>query len=105
MSKLAAISCEIAPKGGAQRPAFEFSGEEVEQLAKLEHDRWEAERRADGWTYGATKDVDAKRSPYLIPWAELSEEVRDLDRDTVRKIPQFLAKVGLAVVRIGGQPG
>lgn len=95
-----AIGCEVVPKGDTRRPVLEFTKEEVERLAKLEHDRWEAERRAGGWTFGATKDADAKRSPYLVPWEDLSEEVRDLDRDTVRGIPKFVSQVGLVVVRV-----
>jgi hypothetical protein len=33
----------------------------------LEHRRWLQERQKAGWRYGATKDVEAKRSPYLVP--------------------------------------
>jgi len=101
-NKLAAISCEIASNDDDRPPVVEFSEAEVEMLAKLEHDRWETERRADGWTYGTVKDSFGKHSPYLIPWEDLTEEVRDLDRDTVRRIPQFLRNVDLVVVRTFG---
>ena len=95
--KLAAISCEAVKNDGEYDclPELQFSREEVEQLAKLEHARWEEERRSAGWTFGPTKDVDGKRSPYLVPWDDLSEDIRDLDRDTVSKIPQFLRHWGL----------
>jgi hypothetical protein len=84
-----------------QRPAVsEFSRDEVEELAKLEHERWMAERTTDGWSYSFSKDTTAKTSPYLVPWEELSEEVRELDRETVRRIPRMLQLVHLAVVRI-----
>ena len=73
-------------------------------LAKLEHDRWEAERRADGWVYGPTRDAASKRSPYLVPWEELSEDVRDLDRDAVGAIPRLLDDAGLIAVRSSGSP-
>jgi RyR domain len=102
--KLEAIGCDIAPESEARRSIDHFSDDEVEQLAQLEHLRWEAERRADGWTYGPTKDVATKRTPYLVPWDELSEEVRDLDRDTVRQIPDFLRTAHLAVVRADPAP-
>jgi hypothetical protein len=101
-SKLAAVSCEVATEAGGRVLVREFSADEIEQLAGLEHERWEAERLADGWTLGPVKDPVAKRSPYLVPWRDLSEDVRDLDRDTVRRIPQFLGEVGLLVVRSGG---
>jgi hypothetical protein len=100
-AKLAAISCEALKSDGENDdlPEVQFSREEVEQLAKLEHARWEQERRSAGWTFGPTKDVDRKRSPYLVPWDALSEEIRDLDRDTVSKIPEYLATIGFVVVR------
>jgi hypothetical protein len=97
--KLAAISCEAVSVDGIREPVRQFSPSEVEVLAHLEHERWMDERLASGWVFGSVKDVDTKRSPYLVPWDELSEEVRDLDRDTVRQIPQFLAGLGLVVVR------
>ena len=75
VSKLRAISCDIAPAENG-RVSVEFSSEEIERLAELEHERWEAERRLDGWTLGPTKDPVAKRSPYLVPWEDLSQEVR-----------------------------
>lgn len=98
-SKLRAISCEIAPKTDPRPPVRELAPEELEMLAKLEHDRWEAERRADGWVYGPTKDAASKQSPYLVPWEDLSDEVRDLDRDAVRAIPRLLDEAGFIAVR------
>lgn len=103
--KLAAVSCQVRRSDGDDGPTeFQFSPEEVELLAQMEHDRWEEERRSAGWVYGPTKDVETKRSPYLIPWEDLSEEVRDLDRDTVSGIPRFLAQLGFVVAR-RGDPG
>jgi RyR domain len=97
--KMRAISCEIVTKADPRPPVRDFLPEEVEMMAKLEHNRWEAERRSDGWIYGDTKDVAKKESPYLVPWEELTEEVREADRDTVRAIPRFLDQAGLIVVR------
>ena len=99
--KLTALSYEIVEAAPGVAAVDTFDEHEVEQLAEREHDRWTQERRAAGWTLGPVKDVPAKRSPYLIPWADLSEDVRDLDRDTVRRIPQFLATLGFAVVHKG----
>jgi hypothetical protein len=30
-------------------PAFQFSGDELESLARAEHDRWMRDAIADGW--------------------------------------------------------
>ncbi|OPX59309.1 MAG: hypothetical protein A4E25_01235 [Methanobacterium sp. PtaB.Bin024] len=76
---------------------LEFSDEEVEILAEMEHGRWNTERLLDGWKWGPKKDIKAKISPYVLPWDELSEKVKGWDRETVRKIPEFLAGVGFEV--------
>jgi hypothetical protein len=98
-AKLAAISYEAVKNVEGADTVTEFGPDEVEQLAYLEHNRWVRERIKSGWTLGPAKDVEAKRSPYLVPWEELTEEVRDLDRDTVKRIPQFLAELELVIVR------
>ena len=96
--KLDAIGCDVVPASNGDEPVS-FEDDDGEVMAELEHERWVQERRADGWEVGPLEDVDARRSPFLVPWAELSEDVRDLDRDTVRQIPAFLVEIGDVVVR------
>jgi hypothetical protein len=79
--------------------AVQFEPEETEILARFEHVRWVEERLRQGWRLGPRRDAAEKRSPYLVPWEELSEEVRDLDRDSVRAIPRLLDEAGLVIVR------
>jgi hypothetical protein len=45
------------------------------------------------------KDVERDVSPYLVPWRDLPDNVRKCDRDTVRKILQFPAEVGIEMWR------
>lgn len=100
-SKLRQIGCGIVPWSDWDAESFTFTPEEIELLSESEHERWMAERLRNGWTYGVgTKDVEKKESPYLVPWAELTEEVREWDRVAVRGMPAFLAQVGLQVVRL-----
>lgn len=35
------------------------------------HESWLAEKRADGWVYGPTKDPEAKQHPCMVPYDEL----------------------------------
>jgi len=96
--KLREIGCTVgAAKAG--EPPFAFTTSEVKRLAEMEHGRYCAERLLEGWRRGETRDDARKRNPYLVGWADLPDEIRELDRQTVRKIPQFLAGVGLAVRR------
>jgi voltage-gated potassium channel Kch len=97
--KLEAIGCALARVDDWSAPMFELSDGEVEHLARLEHDRWMAERLLDGWTYApGPKDLRRKRTPWLIPWEDMPEEQRDYDRNTVRNLPRFLAQAGLRIV-------
>lgn len=98
LPKLRAIGCEVVASGEDSEP-FGFSLEEVERLAEREHLRWVNDRLANGWTPGPVRDVARRRTPYLVPYADLPETVRELDRDTVRAIPSLLRGVGLSIRR------
>jgi len=76
-----------------------FTSEQVELLARQEHDDWMIERMKNGWTYGQDKDVEKKISPYLIPFGALSKEIQDYDRNAVKNIFPMLKEVGLRVYR------
>jgi voltage-gated potassium channel Kch len=95
--KLAAIGCTI----GATADDFAFTDAEVELLARREHDRWMAERRSRGWTFGPVRDDERKVHPKLVPWDELTTIDREKDRTAVRAIPGFFTG-GLGIVR--GRP-
>lgn len=97
-ARLRSIGCDISPFRGWQASAFDFTSEEIEFLAVAEHDRWWSEREADGWTSGA-KDVERKKSPYLVPWEDLPDRIADYDRIFAREIPAMLASVALQVSR------
>lgn len=79
----------------------ELSNRQVEFLAEAEHDRWVAERSQAGWIYGSVRSAERRTSPYLVPWEDLDETVREYNREPVRKIIRLLKTAGLAVRRYG----
>jgi len=97
--KLDAIGCDIAVTTDWDTPRFEFTPEEVELLAQMEHESWVEEKLSDGWRYSPTKDLEKKTSPYLVPWNELAEKDKDGDRNQVRGLPAFLAKARFQIYR------
>lgn len=111
-AKLAATDCRTVPLADA--PAFAYAPLEVERLADIEHRRWAADRYLNGWTYAPVRDNARRHHPQLVPYADLSEPMKDLDRYVVRLVPTLLARSGLALVRglivgtgdlaSGGQP-
>lgn len=97
--KLEFMGWEMRPQGSAGEQIPEIPDSDVELLAALEHDEWVRERLGSGWTYGETKNVDEKISPHLVPYQQLSEEVKELDRDTIRHIPTLLDSIGMALYK------
>ena len=96
--KLRSIGSDIAPIGERDASEFRFTNEEVEMLAIAEHDRWMDERLKSGWSLG-DKDVEHKKTPYLVPFADLPSDIAEYDRTAVREIPAYLASVGIQIVR------
>jgi len=43
------------------------------------HEGWLAQKRADGWVYGPTKDPERKLHPCFVPYTELPEAQRAKD--------------------------
>jgi hypothetical protein len=76
-----------------------FEGDELEQLARAEHERWMAARRAEGWVYGQTRDDAAKRHPMIVAYDELTEEAKALDREQIRIMARLVRQVGQCAVR------
>lgn len=99
-AKLRETGYKLRKANKANPRIVSFSHEEIEHLAELEHGRWNAERLLAGWKYGPVKEVANKISPYILPWASLPEEIREWDRDPVRKLPAMLAQMGYEMYRI-----
>ncbi|HYA33496.1 MAG TPA: RyR domain-containing protein [Candidatus Bathyarchaeia archaeon] len=97
--KLKAVGYTIRKARTMPVTPAQFTHDEVEIMAELEHARWNVERLRAGWKWGAIKDVDKKESPFIIPWKELSEKTKEFDRDAVRDIPRLLAEFGMEIVR------
>lgn len=100
--KLKAIGCEMHLKATSKIGVFEFTDAEIEQLAQMEHARFVQERKDAGWALGETKNEQKKISPYLVPWGDprLPDNVKDNDRNTVRRLPALLAKSDCEIRKI-----
>ncbi len=98
--KLSAIGCGIELLTDASAIRFNFTPEEIEQMSVIEHQRWVDERLTQGWKLSPVKDVDKKLTPYLVTWEQLTEDIREYDRNVVRGMPMFLAKAGFQVYRM-----
>ncbi len=65
--------------------------ENQELLAKLEHNRWYAERRLNGWQYGPKRDDNRKIHPCLVPYEQLPEQEKEKDRTNIQDLQEFFS--------------
>lgn len=95
VEKLRTVGRVVRPLGArAGGPGSSLLPDEVERLARLEHERWFRERSSSGWRRGP-RDPDELTTPYLVPWDRLAEDVRERDRFFLRGLPDVLASIGL----------
>ncbi len=95
VERLESAGYVLGPKGQPSA-VKEFPPRVLERMAELEHEAWVKERVASGWMPGE-KDTVRKTTPYLVPYDELSEEIKDYDRDAIRHIPALAETIGMAV--------
>ncbi len=100
-NKLRLLGFELAPSHGMSPLDIPLTDEQVKHLAIREHDRWMAERIRSGWGFGKRRDNARKRHPLLVPWDSLTEEQKDLDRNTIRKLRELVHRAGFRVRPIG----
>jgi hypothetical protein len=107
--KLRSISCEIIPWTDYGAQEFTFTGEEIEKMAKMEHERWAQQKLLQGWKYAPARDDQKKEHPSLLSWDDpgFSESEKEKDRNSVQQIPYLLASAGYQIYCLDSkvQPG
>ncbi len=98
-ARLSAIGCDLAPLTDWDAAAFVFTDAEVEIVAQLEHERWMADRLGQGWTHGP-RSTEKKTNENLLPWPQLPDRVREMNRAAAREIPASLAQAGFQIYRL-----
>jgi hypothetical protein len=99
--KLTATGCILVPMSlrDPDEPPFAFTDEEVELLARQEHDRWVRSKLEDGWRYGKPRNDALKIHDQLVDWEALDETNRNRDRGPVRRLPEMLELTGFRIQR------
>ncbi len=104
--KLNEIGCGVRPLLDWGADLVELTEAEIERLAALEHERWSASKRRQGYVAGATTD-DAATPPtneYIdVPWDQLvrdDPQVAEWDRDFARSLPDVVASAGYEIYRV-----
>jgi hypothetical protein len=102
---LQAAGFGIKPLTDWEAMFYEFEPEEVEFMARLEHERYVEERTREGWVPGPERDVKKRRNPNLGPWEKLQEPAIQNNLNSVIEFPKVLARGEFQVYRLAGEPG
>lgn len=97
--KLHQMGFVMRPAGSEGQIINEIPEEYTEYLAEEEHESWVNERIASGWISSDAVDAEKKTTPYLVPYDQLPEDIKQLDRDPVQNIPLLLERIGMAVYK------
>jgi len=97
---LHAIGYGFFPFVGREAVKVKLSSDEIERMAKMEHDRWVVEKVATGWKYGRKKDIKRKNHPCICDWDKLPKKEQDKDRHTVRRFPDYLAQANFEIYKL-----
>jgi voltage-gated potassium channel Kch len=96
--KMRALGYRIDEKRKDQPSITSFEGEQIELLARMEHESWCAEWLLQNYSYApGERDDVAKTQPYLVAWDKLDKSVQDWDYSQVRAIPNALIQAGYGI--------
>jgi hypothetical protein len=97
-----AVGCRIAPLMDWDSSPIEFTREEIEMIARREHNGWCDDLRQDGWIFApGPKNTKKKTHSDLVEWEHLPESEKEKNRAPARELPAFLIRAGYRTDRLG----
>lgn len=84
----------IAGRDELERAAA-VMGDALEAIARVNHDRWAAERIGQGWRYGEERDEARKLQPNLVPYEHLPESEKRIDVEGAKAIIAEMIRLGI----------
>ena len=98
-NKLAGVGYTLLPARSDEAPS-EFSDDEIERLAEMEHNRWMQQKLHAGWKCAKTINKAKRLHKDLVPWHDLHPDEQEKDRALVGGISRILAKAGYTMVKL-----
>jgi len=99
---LAGMGLEADPHASGHAPdTNEQLKLHLERLAEAEHNGWMAQRQENGWSFAKERNNKLKQHPAMVPFRELSEDYRELDRISVRNYPNIIQLAKYRIVFLG----
>ena len=73
--------------------------DEVESMARMEHNLWCEVMLADGWQPGKVRSKKFKTNPDLVPWDKLPSDEINKNKKFIYELPKVLARAGYQIER------
>ena len=93
----------IAPLTDWRAPRLVFcedeGADEVQSMARMEHELWCKVMLADGWQPGKVRSKKFKTNPDLVPWKKLPSDELNKNKKFIRDLPKVLARAGFQIER------
>jgi hypothetical protein len=100
-ANLETVGCKIAPLMDWDSSPIIFTDEEIEVIARREHEGWCDDLRRGGWVFATgSRNAKKKTHPDLVEWDRLPEAEREKNRAPVRELPTFLNRAGYRIDRL-----
>lgn len=80
-----------------------FSPEQLDALARIEHERWLTVKRDDGWRSGEVRDNARKINPLIKEWEHLEDKDKTFNLATVRRLPGILARADFEIKEVASE--
>ena len=69
----------------------------IEQLAENVHEVWASGRLAEGWRLGPQRSDETKEHPNLVPFDELPDVEKEVDRRTAVQTLKMILAIGYRI--------
>ena len=98
-NKLAAFGYVMVPRRNNE-PDLELPSNELEAMAKREHERWMETKINDKWEYSTETEKGNNLHALLVDWNELPETEKEKDRSIISRISCLLGEAGYTIGKL-----
>lgn len=70
-----------------------------EAIAENAHDVWAMDRMAQGWSYGPMRNDENKETPCMVPYSELPDNEKEIDRNMAMNTLKLMKKLGYDIIK------
>ncbi|OLS22370.1 MAG: hypothetical protein HeimC3_31120 [Candidatus Heimdallarchaeota archaeon LC_3] len=70
----------------------------TEFLALNVHESWSKQKKSNGWVFAEILDTENKKNPYLVPYEQLPEHMKEYDRISAIQTLKLILALGYKII-------